>query len=82
MAVQGLAARLRHRARNRQRNPEQRVGAEPALVAGAIEYAERTVDRNLILGALVPKRLCDLLPDVLNRPEYALAAEAARVRAA
>ena len=56
-----------------QRDAEQRVGAEPALVRGAVELDHRPVERPLLGGAGAGQRRGDLAVDVGDRPGDALA---------
>ncbi len=60
-------------------DPEDRVGAQPPLVVGAVEHHERRVDAGLILGVEAPHRRCDLADDVLDRLRDALAEPGRRV---
>src|SRR6185437_11738663 len=57
----------------RQRDAEQRVGAEPALVRGAVELDHRLVEGALLGGAGAGQRLGDLTVDVGDRLGDALA---------
>src|SRR5690606_26427973 len=52
----------------------QRVGAEPALVRGAVELDHRLVERPLFGRARPDQGLGDLAVDVRDRPGHALAA--------
>ncbi len=55
---------------------EDRVGAQAALVVGAVEVAERGVDQPLLEGLLAEEHLGDLAVDVADRLLHALAAVA------
>ena len=57
----------------REGDAEQRVGAEPALVRGAVELDHRLVERLLLGGAGAGQRRGDLAVDVGDRPRDALA---------
>jgi hypothetical protein len=70
----GAGARHRHR--------EDRVGAERALGRGAVELAQRRVDRGLIGGVGADQLGRDALDDVGDRLGHALAEEAAGVAVA
>ena len=60
----------------RQGDAEQRVGAEPALVRGAVELDHRPVERALLGGAGAGQRRGDLAVDVGDRAGDALAGPA------
>jgi hypothetical protein len=56
----------------RQRAPENRVRAEPALVRRPVELEERLVDGGLLAGVDPAQRLGDLSVDVPDRDRDAL----------
>ena len=66
----------------RERDAEQRVGAEPALVRGAVELDHRPVERALLGRPGPGQRRGDLAVDVGDRPADALAGPGARRRRA
>ena len=82
VAVERLAGVDRRRLRRRQRDAEDRVGAEPALVRRAVELDHRLVEGALLGGARPGQRRGDLAVDVLDRPRDALAAPSDRRRRA
>ena len=57
VAVERLLGVGGRRLRRRQRDAEDRVGAEPALVRGAVELDHRLVERALLGGAGAGQRL-------------------------
>ena len=61
---------------DRERDAEDRVGAEPRLVRRPVELAQRLVDRRLVGGARAGERLRDRVVDVADRRRHALAAPA------
>ena len=67
---------------DRQRNAEDRVGAEPRLVGRAVEGDHRLVDLDLLLGFEAADRVENVAGDRLDRPRDALAAIAALVAVA
>ena len=72
--VERLPRVHRRRLGRGQRDPEQGVGAEPALVVGAVELDHRLVERALLDRAGADQRLGDLAVDVGDRLADALAA--------
>ena len=73
VAVKRLLGVGRRRLRRRQRDAEQRVGAEPTLVRGAVELDHRRVERPLLGRAGADQGFGDLAVDVLDRLGHALA---------
>ena len=69
--AQGLGRRLGHR----QRGAQDGVGAQPALVRGAVGLDEQPVDLALVEGVHAHQRVGDLIVDVLHRLQDAFAAE-------
>ncbi len=65
----GLGRRLGHR----QADAEDRVGAQPALVVGAVEFDHRQVDADLFRRVEAQKRLGDLAVDARHGFQHALA---------
>ena len=64
--VERLAGLGRGRAGDRERDAEDRVGAEPGLVRGAVEVAHGPVDRALLVRARPGERPGDLVVDVAD----------------
>ena len=79
IAVQRQPGVFRGRLGDGQRYREHGVGAQPRLVVGAIEIDERLVDERLLARVEPDDGFADLGVDVLDRPEYALAAVPALV---
>ena len=73
VAVERLAGVHRRRLGRRQGDAQQRVGAEAALVRGAVELDHRLVEGALLGGAGADQRRGDLAVDVGDRPGDALA---------
>ena len=67
IAVERQAARLRRRLGDRQRDAEDGVGAEAALVGRAVERDQRLVDLDLLLGVHAADRVEDLAVDGVDR---------------
>ena len=67
---------------DRERDAENGIGAEPALVRRAVEIDHDLVDLHLLLGGHVTQCLEDLAVDGLNRLLHALAEIARRVTVA
>ena len=76
VAVEGQAGFVGRRGGDGERHAEDRVGAEPALVGGAVERAELVVEHALVFGFETEHDLGDLGVDVLDRGADALAAVA------
>ena len=68
--------------RHRQRDAEDGVGAEPALVGGAVERDHGLVDLDLQLGVHAADGVEDLGVDRIDRLQHALAAVAGLVAVA
>ena len=68
--------------RGRERDSEDRVGAEPRLVRRPVELDQPEVERTLILRIEAGDRVRDLRVDVPHRGEHALAPVGARVTVA
>ena len=62
-----------------QRDAEDGVGAEPALVRRAVQFAHKAVDQPLLGGRDAVEEVADLVVDVVDGLEDALAAVALRV---
>ena len=82
VVVQRLARIGRRRPGGGQRDPEDRVGAEAALVRRPVELDHRPVERRLLGGSRTPDRLrdlpvhiCDGLGDSLSAPEVSSVAK-------
>src|SRR3546814_20198526 len=67
--------------RRRQADAGDRIGAQPALVLGAVEIDHRRVEIGLIFGVHPQHRLGEVGIDRIERRLHALAAPAARVAA-
>jgi hypothetical protein len=67
-APEWLARVVRSRLRGGERDAEDRVGAEPALVRGAVELDQASVERPLIGGVEPADARGDLAVDVRDRP--------------
>lgn len=70
---QRLLARGGHGMRGSQRDPQQRVGAQAALVLGAVKIDQATVQALLVGRIEVLQRLGDGAVDVVHRVAHALA---------
>src|SRR3546814_3117078 len=68
--------------RRRQADADDRIGAQPALVLGAVEIDHRRVEIGLIFGVHPQHRLGDVGIDRIDRRLHALAAPAARIAVA
>ena len=73
VAIEGKSARFRRRFGHRQRDTEDGVGAEPALVGRAIELLEGIVDPPLLLGVHAGQCIEDFAVDGVHRIAHALA---------
>ncbi len=82
IAIQRQRARIRRRLGDREADAEDRVGAEPALVLGAVELDHHLVDLALVLGFEAHHRVGDLAVDAVDRILDALPAPAALVAVA
>ncbi len=82
VAVKRQARGVRRRLGDRERYAENGVGAEPRLVRRAVEGDHRLVDSELIFGVEPGHRIEDVAIDGLDRPQDALAAEAALIAVA
>ena len=71
---EGNAGLVRRRLRVRQRDAEDRVRAEPALVVGSVELDEHPVEAVLVGRVAAAGGCSDLTLDVRHRPGHALAA--------
>ena len=78
----GRPGRFRRGAGHRQRGPEDRVGAEAALVRRAVELDQDPVDERLVAGVGPGQCLGDLAVDVGDRLQDPLAAVALLVAVA
>ena len=76
MPVQRDAGRRGRRPRRRHRHAENRVGAEPGLVRGAVEFDQPPVEPALVRRVVPGERPADLAVDVGHRLPDALAAVA------
>ena len=82
IAVERQARLLRRRLRDRERDAEDGVGAEAALVGRAVELDHRAVDAELIVGVAARERVEDLAVDRVDGLADALAAVALLVAVA
>jgi hypothetical protein len=82
VAVQGQAGFLGGRAGHGHRHGQHRVGAQAALVVGAVQVDQRLVQEVLLGGVEAQHRLGDLGVDVLHGLEHALAQVALRIAVA
>ena len=78
VAVQRQAGFLGRGARHRHADRQRGVGAQAALVVGAVEVDQRLVEEGLLGGVEAQHRFADLGVDVLDRAQHALA-EVARL---
>ncbi len=69
-----LARVGRRRLRGRERDAEDRIRPEPALVGGAVELDEQAVEARLVGGVHAANALRDLAVHVRHSPAHALAA--------
>jgi hypothetical protein len=76
VAVQRQAGVGSRRARGGERHGQDGVGAEVALVGGAVEVEHRVVHGDLVAGGEPLEPRADQVVHVLHGLEYALAAEA------
>ena len=65
----------RRRLRDRERHPEERVGAQARLRVGRVEVDQRRVDTALVERVHVEEHVADLAVHVAHRRRHALAAE-------
>jgi hypothetical protein len=72
--IQRLALGRRGGMGGRERHAEQRVGAEPPLVRGAVEHDQQAVKARLVQCVEASDRLCNLAVHVRHRVEDALPA--------
>ncbi len=79
VAVQRQTGLLGGRFRHRHRHRKQRIGAEPRLVLGAVEFDQRAVEEGLLVRLETHHRLGDLGVDVLDRLQHTLAEVASPV---
>ena len=82
VAVERGAEALRRRLGGGEAGAEDGVGAEPALVGGAVEVDEDAVDAHLVGGGEAGQRVADRPVHRLDRAAHALAAVAAGVAVA
>src|SRR5206468_1271712 len=75
----GEAAPMSGGARHGQRNPENRVGAEPLLVRRAVQVDQDPVDQNLVPSVGVPDGFGDFTVDVGDGAQDSLSGVAARI---
>ena len=74
IAVERLIELGRRRLRAGEADAEHRIGAEPALIGGAVKLDQRAVDRELIGGLEAGERIEDLTVDRADRLLHAAAA--------
>ena len=82
IAIERQARRLGGRLGDRQRDAEDRIGAELRLVRRAVERDHRVVDQDLVFRLEAGQRLENIAIDRLDRLEDALAAVARLVAVA
>ena len=74
IAPERHACGVGRRTRRRHRNAEDRVGAEPGLVLGSVEFDHRLVETGLVHGIGTGKRIENLEIDRIDGLHHALAA--------
>ena len=79
VAIERQATRVRRRLRHRQADAQDRIGAQPALVLGAVQLDQRSVDLDLVLGLKPADGVGNLTVHRLDRIVHALAEPAALV---
>ena len=77
--IERLPRCQRRRSRHGKRGAENRVRAQAGFVCGAVEIDQPFVDGALVCGIGAPQRTGNLIVDVANGLEHALAAVAALV---